>query len=287
MDRQTRAGPQRRPNSRAGQYNVLVSARSFTYDPKAALALVFACFLFGFGVVVALWALWQFTSRDLANFATFVSGTVGPLWSAAALLLLYAGFNAQQSQLEIQRREIHETSVESQRTRIEGRFYELLRLHNDQVDKLDASGLSAKGEWVGMRGKRWLYAFCSKFRSRYSKEYDDWKGMVGQDPARFRAIFADVEAGYPGSLHGYYVSVDSLLRAVENASMFDETVGRDLADLLTAQFAGFELVILFFKFHSEARFSDTLALARKYRLFRYHDEKSMWSDLESSARSAT
>ena len=237
--------------------------------------------LFAVGGVVGIWGLWQFSTTQLGDLGDFVGGTVGPLWSAASLLLLYAGYSAQRAQLDLQRREIHDASAEQQRSRIEGRFYELLRLLNAQIDNIDASRQSTKGEWLPLRGKRCIHGYYEGVRSEYKRASDHWKGMIGQDPQRFREILGQVERNHPGSIHGYYVSVDSLLKALDKATHVDATLGGDLSDVLVAQFANFELALLFLKFYSDARFANTLALARKHNLFRYFDEAAIWRDVES------
>jgi len=267
-----------------------MSLGSSVVTSATGVALAVAFVLFVAGGAIGVWGVWQFspTQQQLGNLGDFMAGTVGPLWSAASLLLLYAGYTAQRTQLELQRREIHEASLEQQRSRSEARFYELLRLHNAQIEYLDASQQSTKGEWLSIRGKRCLYSYYVRVRDGHKRAWDRWKGMIGQAPERIREILTEAERGHAGSIHGYYISVDSLLRALEKATLFEGTLGRDLSEVLVAQFANYELALLFFKFYSDARFANALTLARKHNLFRYFDEPSIWRDIEShDAKMAT
>jgi len=105
-------------------------------EPKWPLIVASVLGILGLGPVlfVAKWALEKRTLNELSNLGQYLSGTTGPMWSLAGLLLVYAAFRAQQRQSAIQQREIEDAKARHAEERTESTFWEMVKMHHEIVD---------------------------------------------------------------------------------------------------------------------------------------------------------
>ncbi len=86
------------------------------------------------GGAASPWATFQFGASHLVEFATFVAGTAGPLWTASGVLFVYVAYLAQREQLDRQEVEIRANSEELRRQNFERTFFTLLDLRVRIID---------------------------------------------------------------------------------------------------------------------------------------------------------
>lgn len=86
------------------------------------------------GAAVSLWGAFQFARPRLVDYATFVAGTSGPLWTASGVLFVYVAYLAQREQLDRQDEAIRANSEELRRQNFERTFFHLLDLRTRIID---------------------------------------------------------------------------------------------------------------------------------------------------------
>lgn len=103
------------------------------------LLSVAAATLAGAGAVAAAWGASQFSRSHLVDYATFVAGIAGPLWTAASGILIYLAYLAQRDQLQKQERQIQANSDQVAAQNLDRTLYTLIDIRLRVVDGIQVS----------------------------------------------------------------------------------------------------------------------------------------------------
>lgn len=213
---------------------------------RIILLIAIALLLIGF--VIGMSALRWFgrTPEQLSWLGGFLSGTVGPLWSVASLLLVYVAYLAQRQQLSLQEHEIRESSKVQERNRIETQYFQLLRRFQDVLDSLEHSVTLGERDskiHLSYRGKRLLHNVLHTFRERAGDLLRD--GKCEETEALRKALDAATEPS-TADFSAPIAILGALLRLAKRIKRDDPLLADDLIDITFGQLSDSELQFVFY-----------------------------------------
>jgi hypothetical protein len=255
-------------------------------------ALMLAGVLLLAGIAIAVWSLFQFTSGkgDLDQLGSFLGGTVGPLWSAAGLVLVFVAYlaqrdqlalqqqdlRAQSRQLEIQESEIRSAALEQLSRRAQEHFFQMLQAYRFAIESLDGSKwrsetmYSQKGTWIPVTGRRCIHAFRRSIQGSWDHHKPDVDKKSVSSP-----LEKTLQAARDGEIadHSAYASsMIALLDVVSLAGRMDIQLAQSFAAIVASQLSDDELVVLFYLgVVDQPRYFRLKVCAEEHSLFRHLD----------------
>jgi hypothetical protein len=109
--------------------------------------------------------------NKVGNFGDFFGGTVGVLCGFASISLLFITYHLQKKELEETRREFEEANRIARLQQFESKFFELLRIHRDNIEKMESKGKI---------GRSVVIAIKDEFKSAYDIVCANLKGKVSR-----------------------------------------------------------------------------------------------------------
>lgn len=262
-------------------------------DRQVSALRVVAAVLVGTGLLLVTILHGRFAADDvgLERLGSFMSGTVGSLWSLAGLLLIYVAFLGQQKQvlqqeeeLRLQREDLRDTKREmKQQTaafeaqRFDASFFSLLGAHEAYVGELrsDKFPATVRGRalftalYLSLRQTSAVQQMYTPFpletaREQYVKRYWELEPLLGP----------------------YWRSLYHLFKYVDEAAPSDVERVR-YAKIARARLSSDELLVFFYNL-ATTEGSEFLPLVRQFDLLKHLPRelllaKNHWADLMDGA----
>lgn len=115
------------------------------------LVLVFLSLFFFYRGGVSWDPFAPIDENKFGNFGDFFGGTVGAMCGFASILLLFITYHLQRKELEDTRREFEESNRIARLQQFENKFFELLRIHRDNVEKMESKGKTGRAVIIDIK----------------------------------------------------------------------------------------------------------------------------------------
>lgn len=255
-----------------------------------------AAILASLGGLTGVWGVFQFvrSAEELGQLGSYLAGTTGTLWSAAALALIYVAFLGQERQsinqeegLRLNRLDLQQTQEElrgqkeqlaaqslTQRVqRFESTFFQMLNLHHQIVNHIDravtrggftalVSGTPATHE-VQRHGRD---VFVDLYKTLV-REYRHVKDKGGEPSLDYvvGTIYEQLYQTNQSDLGHYFRNLYTLVKLVKAADIGDKAT---YTNIVRAQLSSHELLLLFYNGLSARGRMKFKPLIEEYRLLK-------------------
>lgn len=233
-------------------------------EVRIKLYTKFAMFLVALGLVVSILGLsktfaighWKWLEPD--ELGSFLSGSVGVLWSLAGLVWIYIAFLGQRQQLMAQYSEIEANRHEINRSRFESTLFQLMNRQNEIVSTLFISQEQIRDKSITSNRGR------VAFKLFYTLLKDSLKGEFDLDTIKnsYLAFYEEHE-----HLFGSYFRHICLILGFIDSSAPDE----DREFYITAlrdQLSTYELLFIFYNCVGDPSAHGCQKLIEKYSLLK-------------------
>ena len=224
-------------------------------------------------------------SGDLSNdqaiwgqYGDFIGGVLNPVFALLALFALLYTIVLQVRELEQTREEIGKTVAASKYQTFESTFFQILRLHNDNVAaiRIEQYGtdplLLAHGKKTTHTGRAALYQHAHLMQDAIDKQTttpDTTLDTGGDQVRRIRDGFARYYSKFGTDLGNYFVTIHEILSFIQRCPD-DETDLTTYARLVRSQLSSWEVLLLAYYCMADQQLSTSMTeLVNDYAMLRF------------------
>jgi hypothetical protein len=211
-------------------------------------------------------------SNKFSEFGSFISGSVGVIWSFVSVLLFYLALrlqrkdlNMQRIELEGQRKQMEKQNETLSLQQFENTFFQLLNVHNSMVQSIDFLEYT-QIHYEGIYYFKHVYSRVDTYTDEDMQKYGN-KEVRNDLVERYQKTYEQ----YKHLLSRYFTNLYQILNFIDKATISDKYT---YSSILRAQLSLGELGLIFCHFVIWDPMSKTKQLIEKYTIFKYMDKNT-------------
>ena len=177
-----------------------------------------------------------------SSFGSFLSGTVGCMWSLASVLLFYRTLIMQKEQIVSDQKEMNSRIKQIQdqndqfaQERIENTFFNLLNYHHVIIDNIEFKNPSDPK--VSINGKECFKKLYYIFTANMDAQ------EKGNGKKKSIEIFGELLDKYQESIGSYFRNLYNIFKYIDNSCLKNK---KEYTNLIRAQLSTYELLLLYY-----------------------------------------
>ncbi len=250
--------PKKTPEQRLA--DVKRKIRWIRYAAVAALLLVLGLYLIRFHSGLSD------EVSDFGQAGDFVGGFLNPLFAMGALFALLYTIVLQVEEMQDMRTEFTKTVDAAKHQTFEATFFQMLRLHNDNIERITFEYTVARGVTGGIpqrakrsnHGREAMRNYYEKLRESIDETvvFEDLDGKPEDRAKRSKALFQEFYTEHGLALGTYFITVHEIMSLVD--SYEDASDSTKYARLFATQLTTPELMLIAYYCASTQRLSRAL-----------------------------